>query len=606
MKRFCFGLAATLVALSLVNGHALGVGPSGGKPSRSGASHRPAGGTSHGRASAHSVTSARRPATVSKPAPRPQSGASQRASAKAANPAAGRRSAGAVTTGRSSANYRQPNSGVASSSHRPASGGAVQPRQSASTSPAGLAAARPSSSQAALAGARQNRPTALASAASSPASAPTQKTRQTASAAHADVWNGNSSSAPVAPSNLKPGTEYIPLIGGGKAGGSTASAASGAGAKSGSQGQPGSKTGGTGSGSGQKIASATGSTSSKATCTGDGCAAGLAAGAGAASGPGTGAGTGAGGSKPPAAGAGGAGASSSAGSGTRGSRNPPRTQPQVIGGQDAIDALANAGYDSFPIGGGRKAVIVPNNIGGDFGGIAYGNPTTMTDPRTKQPVQVLNPDQVAVIQNLPVLQGDEQTLRDQAAINHLQSQGYATSDGPDGHFVKPPANLIKGNVETTAYETTTKNGATVIDPEQPVIVTTKGPPAAPVATTPTTTTPPVSPVVPVTTTPTTTTPPAPPAPPPLAPDQILKAAVDDAREKLLAGIREAERRKKQLDDAISDLGLAQKAYKAAKKAGLGLESLVIDEAADKIAKKTGMSRDWARSIAKAMLDPTAP
>ena len=218
-----------------------------------------------------------------------------------------------------------------------------------------------------------------------------------------------------------------------------------------------------------------------------------------------------------------------------GSTAPVPTEGVVVSGPEAITELVAAGHTPV-VHDGVIYVKPPASLGGPISGIGFGDLITLPTGE-----QVIDPNNVAIVKNVPVQTGPTTSVQGGPAVNTLIGEGFPTyTDPKTGNvFVKYPPNLIHGNVTGIAVEgTTVVDGVQVIDPTKGVIVQQTGSPTSPpVASVPPTSstgtaataptapsgagpaTPPV--IVP---TPTTVTPPVPPVQAPIVPPVLPPVA----------------------------------------------------------------------------------
>jgi hypothetical protein len=149
------------------------------------------------------------------------------------------------------------------------------------------------------------------------------------------------------------------------------------------------------------------------------------------------------------------------------------TEQVVVSGKEAVDILVQQGGKTIPRDG--KTYLVPP---GELpGGVSGGYTTTTLPDGTK----VVAPEDLAIVQNVPVPTGTTTTVQGGAAVNALVNEGFSTyTDNSGNVYVKTPPNLIHGNVTGVAYEgKTTVDGVEVIDPNKGVIVVQTGPSTVP-------------------------------------------------------------------------------------------------------------------------------
>jgi hypothetical protein len=145
------------------------------------------------------------------------------------------------------------------------------------------------------------------------------------------------------------------------------------------------------------------------------------------------------------------------------------TEQVVVSGQEAVDILVQQGGQTV-VRDGKTYLVPPSELTGGY------TTTTLSDG-----TKVVAPEDLAIVQNVPVPTGATTTVQGGAAVNALVNEGFSThTDGSGNVYVKTPPNLIHGNVTGVAYGgTTTVDGIEVIDPNSGVVVVQTGPSAAP-------------------------------------------------------------------------------------------------------------------------------
>lgn len=142
---------------------------------------------------------------------------------------------------------------------------------------------------------------------------------------------------------------------------------------------------------------------------------------------------------------------------------PTHIEQEVVSGPEAVQQLANAGYPVVtdaagnPVtdAAGNPLVLVPANWGGTFHGGAY-DTMTVVDPVTGNNVQVLNPNNVSVIQDVQrpnVADLPTNIYSGNQAMNILEQSGLVTrTTNPDGTFTYRP---------TSSFNNLNGGGATI-------------------------------------------------------------------------------------------------------------------------------------------------
>lgn len=197
---------------------------------------------------------------------------------------------------------------------------------------------------------------------------------------------------------------------------------------------------------------------------------------------------------------------------------PGPTEGVVVSGPEAVGELIDAGFPTVKHGG-RTFVKPPTGVGGPISAVGHGGLITLPTGE-----QVLDPNSVVIVKNVPKLTGPTTTVQGPGATGVLINEGFPTYTDPSTGriYVRHPPNLIHGNVGGIAFEgTTIVNGVEVLDPNKGIIVHQTGPPSAPPVVPTVATTPVSTPTTPVVTPPVVTTPPAPPVvTPPVTPPVV--------------------------------------------------------------------------------------